>query len=99
MTAVAEHTISSAVQGFLNGPKKLYIGGEFVDAASGQTFATYNPADGQKLADVAHGQAEDIDRAADRADMPAARVVIQVRNSVGGIEVIHRGAGRVRSDR
>ena len=27
--------------GFLNGPKKLYIGGEFVDAASGQTFATY----------------------------------------------------------
>ncbi|MCW0192597.1 MAG: aldehyde dehydrogenase family protein [Rhodococcus sp.] len=63
MTAVAEHTISSAVQGFLNGPKKLYIGGEFVDAASGQTFATYNPADGQKLADVAHGQAEDIDRA------------------------------------
>lgn len=49
MTAVAEHTISSAVQGFLNGPKKLYIGGEFVDAASGQTFATYNPADGQKL--------------------------------------------------
>ena len=43
MTAVAEHTISSAVQGFLNGPKKLYIGGEFVDAASGQTFATYKP--------------------------------------------------------
>ncbi|KJF20415.1 betaine-aldehyde dehydrogenase [Rhodococcus sp. AD45-ID] len=63
MTAVAEHTISSAVQGFLNGPKKLYIGGEFVDAASGKTFSTYNPADGQKLTDVAHGQAEDIDRA------------------------------------
>lgn len=63
MTAVADLSVSTEVQGFLAGPKKLYIDGQFVDAASGRTFATYNPADGEKLTDVAHGEAEDIDRA------------------------------------
>ncbi|NJR60723.1 MAG: aldehyde dehydrogenase family protein [Cyanobacteria bacterium CRU_2_1] len=48
---------------FLATPKKLLINGEWVDAASGQTFATINPATEEKLADVALGDAEDIDRA------------------------------------
>ncbi|ELB87248.1 NAD-dependent aldehyde dehydrogenase [Rhodococcus wratislaviensis IFP 2016] len=52
-----------AVRGFLNGNKKLLIGGEWVDAASGKTFATTDPATGATLTEVAHGQAEDIDRA------------------------------------
>ncbi|MBY6413584.1 aldehyde dehydrogenase family protein [Rhodococcus sp. BP-252] len=63
MTAVADHPIPSEARHFLAGPKKLYIDGQFVDAASGRTFATYNPADGEKLTDVAHGEAEDVDRA------------------------------------
>ena len=48
---------------FLSAPKKLLINGEFVNAASGKTFATIDPATEEKLADIAQGGAEDIDRA------------------------------------
>ncbi len=44
-------------------PKELLIGGEWVEAASGRTFPTYNPATGETLAEVAWGDAQDIDRA------------------------------------
>ncbi len=43
--------------------KRMLIDGEWVDAASGQLFATYNPANGEHLADLAEGQKEDVDRA------------------------------------
>jgi len=46
---------------------QLLIGGKWVDAASGKTFPTYNPATEEKIADVAEGDAEDIDRAAKAA--------------------------------
>lgn len=45
------------------GPKKLFIGGEWVEAASGRTFPVVNPATAQVIAHVAEGGAEDIDRA------------------------------------
>jgi acyl-CoA reductase-like NAD-dependent aldehyde dehydrogenase len=48
---------------FLNGVKKLYINGEWVDSVSGKTFETVNPATGEKLADVAEAGPEDIDLA------------------------------------
>jgi acyl-CoA reductase-like NAD-dependent aldehyde dehydrogenase len=44
-------------------PIKMLIGGQWVEAASGKTFATYNPSSGQVLAMVAEGDAEDINRA------------------------------------
>ena len=41
---------------FLDGvPKKLLINGEWVEAASGRTFPTYNPATGRPIADIADG--------------------------------------------
>ncbi|MCX7569229.1 aldehyde dehydrogenase family protein [Tumebacillus sp. DT12] len=43
--------------------KKLFIGGQFVESASGKTFPTYNPATGEILAYVSEGDAEDINRA------------------------------------
>jgi aldehyde dehydrogenase (NAD+) len=46
---------------------KLFIGGEFVDALAGGTIEVINPFDQSKLADVAEGRAEDIDRAVDAA--------------------------------
>ena len=46
---------------------KLFIGGKFVDAQDGATFATLNPHDGSVLAEVAEGKAADIDRAVDAA--------------------------------
>ena len=42
---------------------RLFIGGEFVPAASGKTFQVLNPHDNSLLAEVAEGAAEDIDRA------------------------------------
>ncbi|TCP58177.1 aldehyde dehydrogenase (acceptor) [Tumebacillus sp. BK434] len=43
--------------------KKLFIGGQFVEAASGKTFPTYNPATGEILAYISEGDQEDINRA------------------------------------
>jgi gamma-glutamyl-gamma-aminobutyraldehyde dehydrogenase len=42
---------------------QAFVGGQFVDAASGKKFTTVNPATGQVLAHVAEGDAEDIERA------------------------------------
>ena len=42
---------------------KAFIDGEFRDAASGETFVTENPATGLPLADVAAGDAADVDAA------------------------------------
>ncbi|HEU4964198.1 MAG TPA: aldehyde dehydrogenase family protein [Bacilli bacterium] len=43
--------------------KKLFIGGQFVDSASGKTFPTYNPANNEILAYISEADKEDIDRA------------------------------------
>jgi len=49
---------------FLDGrAKRLLIGGDWVEAASGRTFESRNPANGKLLATVAEGGAEDIERA------------------------------------
>ncbi len=49
---------------FLDGKtKRMLIGGKWVLAASGKTFDSINPATGEVLAQVAEGDAEDIDRA------------------------------------
>src|SRR5579885_3586328 len=44
-------------------PKQLLIDGKWVPSASGKTFETYNPANGQVLAKVSEGGKEDIDKA------------------------------------
>jgi len=44
-------------------PTRMMIGGRSVESASGTTFATYNPATGEELAQVAEGAQEDMDRA------------------------------------
>ncbi|XP_077492861.1 LOW QUALITY PROTEIN: aldehyde dehydrogenase, mitochondrial-like [Amblyomma americanum] len=42
---------------------KIFINNEFVNSASGKTFPTYNPATGDKIADIQEGDKEDVDRA------------------------------------
>jgi aldehyde dehydrogenase (NAD+) len=42
---------------------QLFIGGEFVDSASGETFETRNPSTGEVIGRVALAGAEDVDRA------------------------------------
>ncbi|MGI6875951.1 aldehyde dehydrogenase family protein [Amycolatopsis sp. 3B14] len=63
MTAVAEQTVRPEVREFVSGTKQLLIGGQWVNAASGRTFPTFDPATGEKITEVAHGAAEDVDRA------------------------------------
>lgn len=46
---------------------ECFIDGKWVPAASGKTFATINPATEEEIAQVAEGDAEDIDRAAQAA--------------------------------
>ena len=53
---------------FIDGKlKKLFIDGQWVEARSGKSFQTHNPATGELLADVAEGDAADIDRAVEAA--------------------------------
>ncbi|HKC20521.1 MAG TPA: aldehyde dehydrogenase family protein, partial [Candidatus Dormibacteraeota bacterium] len=59
--AVAEDL--EVAQFLRGGPKKLFIGGRWVEAASGKTFDTLDPATGEVLAKVAEGGSEDVDRA------------------------------------
>ena len=42
---------------------KLLIGNKWVDAASGKTFPTINPATGEVIAQVAEADAADVDKA------------------------------------
>jgi len=46
---------------------RAFINGQYVKSATGQTLATHNPANGQLLAQIASGTAEDIDRAVNAA--------------------------------
>ena len=62
-TAVTAPSIDSNVSSFVGRKQKLLINGKWVEAASGKTFPTYNPATGDVLANVAEGDREDIDRA------------------------------------
>ena len=56
-------TLDRRVENFIAAPRQLFINGQWVDAASGKTFETPNPATGEILARVAEGDAEDINRA------------------------------------
>ena len=62
-TAVSTAQMHTRVQEFVSRPRKMFIDGKWVEAASGKTFPTYNPATGEVLAQVAEGDREDIDRA------------------------------------
>src|SRR5438094_6701947 len=56
--------LDSSVESFVHAPlRKMLIDGKWVEAASGKTFETLNPATGQVLARVAEGDKEDVERA------------------------------------
>src|SRR3954464_10196822 len=59
--------IHPQVAEFIDKPRKMLINGQWVNAASGKTFPTYNPATGEVLAQIAEGDREDIDRAVQAA--------------------------------
>lgn len=55
--------LQRSVLDFLGEQRKMLIDGSWVEAASGKTFETYNPATGEVLANVAAGDRADVDRA------------------------------------
>ncbi len=56
--------VAPGVRQFIGGrTRKMLIDGKWVEAASGETLTTYDPATEQPLAEVAAGDKEDIDRA------------------------------------
>jgi phenylacetaldehyde dehydrogenase len=55
--------LAQQARDFLNKPGRLLIDGEWVEAVSGETFETLNPATEESLGWVAHGAAQDIDLA------------------------------------
>jgi len=61
--AVAPTGIHPLVGEFLEKPRKMLIDGKWVNAVSGKTFPTYNPATGEVLAEVAEGDKQDVDAA------------------------------------
>src|SRR5271169_2297536 len=62
-TALKFVSSRNEVSSFISRTHKMLINGKWVDAASGKTFPTYNPATGEVLARVAEGDREDIERA------------------------------------
>jgi phenylacetaldehyde dehydrogenase len=61
MTIAAE--VTKTTRDFVGITRRLLIDGQWVEAASGKTFVTTDPATEQEITNVAHGEAEDIDRA------------------------------------
>src|SRR3979490_2291449 len=55
--------IHPRVADFIEKPRKMLINGKWINASSGKTFPTYNPATGEVLAQVAEGEREDIEQA------------------------------------
>ena len=58
-----EIATSARANEFLSQPRQMLIDGQWVDSASGKTFPVYDPSTGETIADVAEGDAEDINRA------------------------------------
>ena len=61
---LARKAAAAQTHSFLDGvPKRMLIAGRWQEAASGRTFESRNPATGELLAEIACGEAQDIDRA------------------------------------
>jgi aldehyde dehydrogenase (NAD+) len=65
---------------------KLFINNEWIDAASGKTFPTVNPSNGDKICDVAEGDKEDVDKA-----VAAAREAFKLGSSWRTMDASERG--------
>jgi phenylacetaldehyde dehydrogenase len=62
-TTASAPLIDNSVSKFVARTQKMFINGKWVEAASGKTFPTYNPATGDVLSRIAEGDKEDINRA------------------------------------
>jgi phenylacetaldehyde dehydrogenase len=63
LTLPADVKLKSSTIKFLQKPKKMLINGKWVEAIKGNTFPTYNPANGEILSKVPLAEGEDVSRA------------------------------------
>jgi phenylacetaldehyde dehydrogenase len=63
MTLVTAPRVPSRVAEFIGKTRKMLINGKWVDAASGKTFPTFDPATGDVLAQVVEGDRADVELA------------------------------------
>ncbi|MCD2137541.1 aldehyde dehydrogenase family protein [Salinicoccus halitifaciens] len=56
-------SVPEKAKAFLSGPKKMLIDGEWVEGASGKTFETINPANGEVITTIYEAGEEDVDKA------------------------------------
>lgn len=63
MSIETKSGVPDSLQSFLSSPKRLLIGGEWVEAKSGKVFDVFNPATDQVIAQVAEGDAADVELA------------------------------------
>ncbi|HVN87722.1 MAG TPA: aldehyde dehydrogenase family protein [Candidatus Binatia bacterium] len=57
-------SVDTGVRSFIQGrTRRMLIDGKWVEAASGKTFTTYDPATEEPLAEIPAGDTEDVDRA------------------------------------
>ncbi len=63
MATAVSTNLDQNVASFIAQRRKMLINGKWVEAASGRTFPTFNPATGEVLAQVAEGDKADIDAA------------------------------------
>jgi betaine-aldehyde dehydrogenase len=74
--------------------QKLYIGGRYQDATSGESFDTINPATGEVLATVQHAGVDDVEKA-----VASAREGFEVWRQMSGAErgrILNRAANLLR---
>jgi phenylacetaldehyde dehydrogenase len=83
MIDTAHPDISPAVGAFLRKPHRLFIGGDWVEAQSGRTFSSFDPATGAHLAEVSEADEADVDLAVAAArkafDGPWSRLTAKAR--------------------
>lgn len=69
MSEVKTVSLDARVENFLkDGPKKLFIGGEFIESTTGKTFETLNPATGEVIISVFEADNEDVNKAVEAAE-------------------------------
>ena len=56
-------SINPAAKSYVSKPRKLFIDGAWVNAASGKTFPVYDPSTGEVMVQVAEADAADVDKA------------------------------------
>ena len=61
--ATLPDALSDSARSFAEGPHRLVIGGERLEAADGRTFETLDPATGRAITEVSYAGREDVDRA------------------------------------